>query len=125
METIDNEFVILLDDYKIHVQHELMGINNKIEEILSKRVKQENLLPKEFTKFKSQVFLQFNSITKRQKMIEKNLLDFNEKLEKLEKIEKSEQSLVIKNKKSVNTMEVVYTIYLFTLLSYIFYAVIW
>ena len=58
METtnLDNE-LILLDDYKIYVQHELIKINNKIETIINKKNdKLEPNLPKNLIKIKSEFY---------------------------------------------------------------------
>ena len=58
METtnLDNE-LILLDDYKIYVQHELIKINNKIETIINKKNdKLEPNLPKNLNKIKSEFY---------------------------------------------------------------------
>ena len=86
---MDNEFVLMLDDYKIHIQHELINLNNKIESMKSiKFINPIESSPKEINKFKNEFYEKLNLISKRVikiedqiEIIKKNNISFSKKLD--------------------------------------------
>ena len=75
---------LLLDDYKIYVQHELDNLKNKLENIKTKTITQE-LPPKGFNQFRNEFHKTVNHLYKQNKVItrqlEENLILINNKID--------------------------------------------
>jgi hypothetical protein len=63
------EFNVLLDDYKIHIQHEFIKVYDKIENLKIIKVNSGTPEPCNLNKFKKEVYSNFNNIHKIHKNI--------------------------------------------------------
>jgi hypothetical protein len=76
---------IMLDDYKIYIQHELLKINNRIDEIGTVKVVESPEF-KNFGKFKNDFYGFINRFYKIQKNMNAQFNDIDEKNENTQKL---------------------------------------
>ena len=78
-----DSFELLLDDYKIYIEHELITLRNKLENVKTKIITKE-LPPKGFNQFRNEFYKTVNNLYKQNKdinqQLEENLILINNKI---------------------------------------------